>query len=91
VFEAVSRKQYWLGIGLLIAGLIVLSWWMGWYVVDDEGTVAEAQVHTNDPMMEILYSPLGNAVVLLVLQYAVANLLFWGGVWVWLRVRGGAD
>lgn len=88
VFEAVPRQAFWIGIATIMAGLIALSWWGGLYEVDTATSDAEARVTTNDPMTEILYSPLGNAVVLLVLQFIAANLLFWPGVWLWLRVAG---
>jgi hypothetical protein len=74
-------------VGGIIVVLIAVSIGAGFYAVDTATSDPEAQVRTNDPMMEILYSPLGNAVVLLVLQFAVANVLLFSGIWVWLRVR----
>ena len=77
----------WAGLSLLIG----LSWWAGLYAVETAAGDAEQRVTTSDPMSEILYSPLGNAVVLLVLQFTAANVLFWAGVWVGLRVRRPAS
>ncbi|MEM1109768.1 MAG: hypothetical protein AAGH99_13870 [Planctomycetota bacterium] len=88
VFESVSRRAYWIGIGVIVAGLIPLCWWAGWYAVKQVEENAAAQVQTNDPLTEILYSPLGNVVVLLVFQFFVANILFWSAAWVRLRFRG---
>lgn len=88
VFEAVSRRGYWIGIGSIIAVLIAVSWWAGFYavkVVTEENP--DARVTTNDPLTEILYSPIGNAVVLLTLQFFAANIVFWAVAWVGLRLK----
>ncbi|MEM9915811.1 MAG: hypothetical protein AAF911_12690 [Planctomycetota bacterium] len=87
VFEAVSRRGYWIGIGSIVLVLIGLSIWGGLYSVKVHEENLNAQVQTNDPLTEILYSPLGNAVVLLVLQYVLANLIFWPAAWVGLRLK----
>lgn len=87
VFEAVSRRGYWIGIGSIMAGLIAVSWWAGFYTVKVAEENVQARVSTGDPLTEILYSPIGNAVVLLTLQYAAANFLFWPAAWVGLRLK----
>ncbi len=87
VFEAVSRRGYWIGIGSIMAGLIGVSIWAGFYAVKVAEDNVDARVSTGDPLTEILYSPIGNAVVLLVLQYFAANLLFWPAAWVGLRLK----
>ncbi|MEO0515463.1 MAG: hypothetical protein AAF086_09255 [Planctomycetota bacterium] len=87
VFEAVSRRGYWIGIGSIMAVLIAVSIWAGFYAVKVAEENMDARVSTGDPLTEILYSPIGNAVVLLVLQYAAANFFFWPAAWVGLRLK----
>ncbi|MBB6428880.1 hypothetical protein [Algisphaera agarilytica] len=87
VFESVSRRTYWIAIGSIVAVMIPLTWWAGWYAVREPEENLAAQVTTNDPLTEILYSPIGNFVVLLVFQFFAANLLFWLAMWLWLRVK----
>lgn len=87
VFASVSRRTYWVGTGAITLGLAALSWWAGFYVVREAEENAAAQVTTGDPMTEILYSPLGTIVVLGVLQFLFANVLFWAGAWVALKLR----
>ncbi|MEM7626747.1 MAG: hypothetical protein AAF333_14230 [Planctomycetota bacterium] len=87
VFESVSRRIYWIGTGVLTLALIALSWWADLYNVKTPEEHADQRVTTGDPMTEILYSPVGNAVVLLVFQFLAANVLFWVGAWVAQRVR----
>lgn len=86
VFDSVSRRAYWVGIGGVTFGLIVLSIFAGYYRVDIAEENMDTQMGGTDPMIAFLYSPLGNAVVLAVLQFLAANVLFWVGAWVWLRV-----
>lgn len=87
VFESISRRAYWIAIGVIVAVMIPLTWWAGWYAVREPEENLAAQVTTNDPLTEILYSPIGNVVVLLVFQFFAANLLFWLAMWLWLRVK----
>lgn len=68
-------------------GLAAVSWWAGFYQVDTAPEVAAARVTTNDPLTEILYSPLGTIVVLGVLQFLLANVVFWAGAWIFLKAR----
>lgn len=88
VFESVSRRTYWIGTGVLTLGLATLSWWADLYNVMTPEEHADQRITTNDPMTEILYSPLGTAIVLLVFQFFAANILFWIGAWSAQRVRG---
>ena len=74
-------------MGTLTLALIVLSWWLGLYAVEAVEEQSQTRVSGGDPLGEFLYSPLGNAVVMLVMQFLLANVLLWLGVWVWLRVR----
>ncbi|MEO1236080.1 MAG: hypothetical protein AAFX76_04760 [Planctomycetota bacterium] len=83
LFASVSRRAFWAGTGLITLVLVGVTAWMGGYVVKVPEENLDARVTTNDPMTEILYSPVGNAVVMLVLQFLGANVLFWVGVWVW--------
>ncbi|MEM9420136.1 MAG: hypothetical protein AAGA25_13940 [Planctomycetota bacterium] len=87
VFESISRRGYWIAIGSIVAVLIPLTWWAGWYVVREPEENVAAQVTTNDPLTEILYSPIGNVVVMLVFQFFAANVLFWLAMWLWLKVK----
>lgn len=89
IFESVSRRAYWIGIGGLIIVLVGLSWWGGLYYTQVPEENIDARVRNNDPLTEILYSPIGNGLMLLVFQFFVANILFWAGVWLWLRIRPG--
>ena len=81
LFDSVSRRTYWLGVGTLMLALIVVSWWLGLYTVDAVEEQTQTRVSGGDPLGEFLYSPLGNAVVMLVMQFLLANVLFWGGAW----------
>ena len=87
VFDSISRRTYWIANGLMVAVMIPLTWWAGWYAVRETEENAAAQITTGDPLTEILYSPLGNVVVLLVLQFLAANVLLWLAMWLWLRVK----
>ncbi len=81
LFDSLSRRTYWLGVGTLMLALIVVSWWLGLYTVEAVEEQSQTRVSGGDPLGEFLYSPLGNAVVMLVMQFVLANVLFWGGAW----------
>ncbi|MEM8738915.1 MAG: hypothetical protein AAGG38_10635 [Planctomycetota bacterium] len=91
VFGSVSRRAYWIGNGVLTAALAALSWWAGFYHVVVPEEHADERVTSNDPISEVLYSELGTAVVLLVFQFLLANVLFWIGAWVRLKWRGRGE
>lgn len=82
-----TRQQYWLSIAGIMLGLIVLCIALGYYRVDTPEENMATEMRSNDPMSVLLYSPLGNAVVLLLLQYLLANVLLWPTVWVIAKVR----
>lgn len=90
VAESVTRRGYWIGVATLTLVQVGLAVWAGLYDVEppagDEGGPA---VESSDPMLLLMYSPLGMAVVLGVLQFLAANVLFWLGAWVWLVWRRG--
>lgn len=87
-FEAVSRRTYWIGVGSITLALVVLSVWLGAYEVDPvEPSEPVEGVSRPDPLSAFLFTPLGNAVVLLLLQFIAANLVFWTGVALWRGVR----
>ncbi|MEM6460202.1 MAG: hypothetical protein AAF710_12510 [Planctomycetota bacterium] len=85
LFESVSRRTYWVGVGVLTLALIVLSYVLGWYGIAPPVEHADERLRSDDPLNVISYSRLGNATVMLVLQFFAANCLFWFGVWVWLK------
>ena len=89
LFESVTRRGYWIGIGVLTAVLIGLSLWFDLYseMAMGEADPGAPAIRQDDPVLRMLYNPVGVAVVLLVIQFMVANVLFWAGVWVWTRVR----
>ncbi len=87
LFGELSRRGYWIGIGVVTLGLIGLTWWMGGYAVRVAEEHAESRVTTGDPLTEILYSPIGNVVVMATLQFLAANVLLMLGLWGWRRVR----
>ena len=87
VFESVTRRTYWIGTGVLTLVLAGLSWWGGLYITRTPEEHLDQRLTSNDPISQILYSPLGTVVVLLTFQFFAANLLFWLGAWVRLRLR----
>ena len=87
LFGSVSRRTYWLWIGGLMLALIVLCAWAGLYYVQVPEEHADQRVRSNGPLSTILYSPVGNAVVMVALQYFAANLVFWSGLWIGAKVR----
>lgn len=92
VTESVTRRGYWLGVGGLMLILIVLAAWAGLYHVEpQDGGGAGPAVENVDPVMQMMYSPLGMGIVLLVLQFLAANVLFWLGVGGLRLLRRGGD
>ncbi len=89
LFESVTRRQFWIGTLTLTAGLIVASWFAGFYGVTDTtpGGPGEDQARAEDPLAAFLFSPLGNVVILLVLQFLTAVVLFWIVIAAWSRAR----
>jgi hypothetical protein len=76
-----TRRGYWYCIGGIMLGLIILCIVLGYYSVNTPEENMATEVRNNDPLTVILYSPLGNATVLLVLQFLLANVLLWPTVW----------
>jgi len=77
-FASLSRKQYWLAILVIMLVMIGLSAWAGWYHGQDEPVVSDADtVGRNDPLTTFMFTPVGNAMVLGVVQFLAANVLMW--------------
>lgn len=85
--ESLTRRQYWLIIAVITLALIGLSVWAGFYQVDvaDDRPEGRAVEHTN-PVEAFAYTPLGNAVILAVIQFAAANALLWALIWIARRI-----
>ncbi|MEM6553901.1 MAG: hypothetical protein AAF750_17430 [Planctomycetota bacterium] len=87
-FPAVSRRAYWIGTGILTAVLAVLSWLAGFYYAQLPETESDTRVSSGHALLELIYTPLGNATVLLVFQFLAANVLFFIGAWMLEKRRG---
>lgn len=89
LFEAVSRRTYWIAIApltLLMAGLTVLA---GIYDFSQpEETIGPSVRNQSAIPTEILHSPIGQVILLGVFQFLAANLVFWGGLWLWRKITG---
>jgi|GEM_PF-2348501 len=72
----------------LIAVFVGLSVWLGLYYTETPAENFEQQLRPTDPLSQFLYSPAGNAVMITVLQYALANVVFWPVLWLWQKIRG---
>jgi uncharacterized membrane protein YhaH (DUF805 family) len=92
----ISRKAYWLWIAALMVVLIVASLVGGLYtsmeiseinVDPTAGGPTTPGMEHRDPFTAFLYSRLGLVVILGVLQFLAANILFWTGAWVFVRVK----
>ncbi|MEX0884834.1 MAG: hypothetical protein WD009_00205 [Phycisphaeraceae bacterium] len=82
VFESVSRRGYWLGIASIMAALILLFWLLDWYQPPEPPEDAPGRSIRRDPTgADWLYSPLGVFIIILLLQFCLANALFWPAVW----------
>ncbi len=76
--ESLTRRQYWLIIAAIMLVLIGLSVWMGFYYIDEPPVDAEGRaVQHSNPLEAFAWTPLGNAVILAVIQFAAANALLW--------------
>jgi hypothetical protein len=89
IFGDLTRRQYWIGITLIVLALVSLSYFRGCYHLDLPQENADEQLHSGDPLTGFLWSPLGNAVVLFVLQLLAANVLLLIGLWVRAKLRRG--
>ncbi|MEM6392835.1 MAG: hypothetical protein AAF797_08700 [Planctomycetota bacterium] len=87
-FPDVSRRAYWIGTGILTAILAALSWLAGFYYTQLPETDADTRVSSGHAILELIYTPLGNATVLLVLQFLAANVLFFIGASIAEKLRG---
>ena len=87
VFGGLSRRGYWIAVGLLMVLLVAVTWGLGGYAVGPAGAVEGARVTRDDPVAQLMYSPVGTVVVAAVLQFLAANVLLALGAWGWRRVR----
>ncbi|MEM1213755.1 MAG: hypothetical protein AAGI68_15815 [Planctomycetota bacterium] len=87
-FPGVSRRAYWIGTGVITAVLIALSLLAGFYYTELPEGDPDTRVSSGHPILELIYTPLGNATVLLVLQFLAANVLFFIGAWMLEKRRG---
>ncbi|MEX0653769.1 MAG: hypothetical protein WD534_10470 [Phycisphaeraceae bacterium] len=86
--EAVSRRVYWAGVAMITLVLVGLSIWGEMYdLAVEEGGGGGPAIENPDPVMRMMYTPIGVAVILLVLQFLAANVLFWVGAWGWWKLR----
>ncbi|MFA9477663.1 hypothetical protein ACERK3_05075 [Phycisphaerales bacterium AB-hyl4] len=91
--ESVSRRAYWIGVGTLMVLMIILSAWTGMYSFERQEGRDGPAIENVDPVLQMMYTPLGMAIVLLILQFLFANVLFWLGAWLWYLAtrRSGED
>jgi len=88
LFPPVRRQTYWIGIATLMAVFIGLSIWAGLYFTQRPEEHADQRIQSNDPLALFLYSPVGNAVVMLLGQYLLANVVFWPVVSLGQKIGG---
>lgn len=86
-FGGLSRRGYAIAIGLLMLLLVAVTWALGGYRVSPPQPASGAAVTTDDPISQLLYSPLGSVIVAAVLQFLAANLLLMLITWGWRRTR----
>ena len=72
----------------LIAVFIGLSIWLGLYYTQTPAENTDQQLRPTDPLSQFLYSPVGNALMITVLQYVLANVVFWPALWLGQKIRG---
>jgi hypothetical protein len=81
LFESVSRRAFWAWTLSLTLVLALLTWWAGLYQVVEEETAEQRIVDPTQVNITEL-GLVGQIIVGLCLQFVVANILFWSGVWV---------
>lgn len=78
IVASLTRRQYWLIIAVIMLVLIGLSVWAGFYHIDPAERNADGRaVQHSNPLEAFAWTPLGNAVILAVIQFAAANALLW--------------
>lgn len=78
IVASLTRRQYWLIIAVIMLVLIGLSIWAGFYHIDEPAGNADGRaVQHSNPLEAFAWTPLGNAVILAVIQFVAANALLW--------------
>ena len=78
IVASLTRQRYWLIIAVIMLVLIGLSIWAGFYQVDaTEGNADGRAIQHDNPLEAFAWTPLGNAVILAVIQFIIANVLLW--------------